>query len=107
VLWAEENSRDALFEAMRRREVYGTSGPRHIVRFFGGWGLPGDLCEQEAFAATGYARGVPMGADLPPRAADRPSFAVSALRDPGTEGQPGVALQRIEIVKGWPKRRLA
>ena len=101
VIWAEENSRDALFEAMRRREVYGTSGPRHIVRFFGGWDLPEDLCGQEAFAATGYARGVPMGADLPPRAADRPIFAVSALRDSGTERSPGVALQRIQIVKGW------
>ena len=67
VLWAEENSRDALFEAMRRREAYGTSGPRIAVRFFGGWSYPEDLCGDAAFAQKGYAGGVPMGGELPPR----------------------------------------
>jgi hypothetical protein len=105
VLWAEENSRDALFDAMRRREAYGTSGPRLIVRFFGGWGYAADLCESDGFVEQGYAGGVPMGADLPQptpaEAAAGPRFAVWAARDPGTSERPGTPLQRIQIVKGW------
>jgi hypothetical protein len=104
VLWAEENSRDALFEAMRRREAYGTSGPRITVRFFGGWSYSQDLCGDAAFAQKGYAGGVPMGSELapPPTGAPAaPRFAVWALRDPGDEGAPSAPLQRIQIVKGW------
>jgi hypothetical protein len=105
VLWAEENSRDALFEAMRRRETYGTSGPRMLVRFFGGWDYPEDLCGARDFAARGYAGGVPMGGDLPApqpaQAARGPVFAVWATRDPGTPERAGTPLQRIQIVKGW------
>ena len=111
VLWAEENSRDALFAAMRRREAYGTSGPRITVRFFGGWGHPEDLCSARDFAQRGYAHGVPMGGELslPPAAAAAPplaaplspTLAVWALRDPGDRGVPSTPLHRIQIVKGW------
>ena len=104
VLWAEENSRDALFEAMRRREAYGTSGPRIQVRFFGGYGYAPGLCSAADFAAQGYAGGVPMGGDLPapPNAGPAaPAFAVSALKDPGTLDRVGTKLQRIQIVKIW------
>jgi hypothetical protein len=102
VLWAEENSRESLFAAMKRRESYGTSGPRPVVRFFGGHAYPADLCERSDFVATGYRDGVPMGGELSGAPADaKLRFAVQALADPGSEAEPGVPLQRIQIVKGW------
>jgi hypothetical protein len=101
-VWAEENSRDALFEAMRRREVYGTSGPRIVVRFFGGWDLPAGLCDAPDLVAQGYARGVPMGADMPARPEDgTPTFAVWGAQDPGTAEHPGTPLERVQIIKLW------
>ncbi|MBW2418075.1 MAG: DUF3604 domain-containing protein [Deltaproteobacteria bacterium] len=103
VVWAEENSRDSLFNAMQRRETYGTSGPRIQLRFFASWHYPDDLCASGSFVEEGYAGGVPMGGDLPPRpaAAGPPAFAVWALRDPGPAGRPGTPLQQVQIVKGW------
>jgi hypothetical protein len=103
VVWAEENSRDALFAAMRRRETYGTSGPRIELRFFGGWDYPEALCGRADFAAAGYAAGVAMGAELPPAPTDAasPTFAVWALRDVGAPARPGTPLQRVQILKTW------
>jgi hypothetical protein len=101
-VWAEENSRDSLFDAMQRRETFGTSGTRIAPRFFGGWDYPANLCLASDFVSSGYEQGVPMGGDLPPppAGADAPVFAVQALRDPGTAA-PGALLQRIQIIKGW------
>ncbi|MCA9511393.1 MAG: DUF3604 domain-containing protein [Myxococcales bacterium] len=103
VVWAEENTRDAIFAAMLRKETYGTSGTRPVVRFFGGWGYGDDLCGADDLVARGYAGGVPMGGDLPPPPADAkaPAFAVSAMMDPGTSTHPGTPLDGIEVVKGW------
>ena len=100
-VWAEENSRDSLFDAMRRKETFGTSGVRIQVRLFGGWDLP-DLCSSRDMIAEAYDTGVPMGSVLPPRdGATAPRLFVTALADPGTSDHPGTPLQRIQIVKGW------
>ena len=102
VAWAEENTRDSLFAAFERRETYATSGPRILLRTFGGADLPEGLCESDAFVAGGYSRGVPMGGELARDPAGRaPRIAVWAQQDPGTESTPGVPLERIEIVKAW------
>lgn len=97
VAWAEENTRDAIFSAMRRKETYGTSGTRPVVRFFGGWNYGKKLCELPDRVQAGYDEGVPMGGDLPEaQTGGKPRFLVAALRDPDSS-----KLERIQIVKGW------
>ena len=102
-VWAEENTRNAIFTALKNREVYATSGPRIEVRFFGGWEDPHALCEDPDFVRIGYQRGVPMGGVLPPKAVETnaPGFAVSAWRDPDSLAGGGTPLQRLQIIKGW------
>ncbi len=102
-VWAVENSRDAIFEALRRREVYGTSGPRIMVRFFGGWNLATEgVCDNlSGLLSTGYRDGVPMGGQLLAAESQAPEFLVWAEMDGGTEASPGAPLERIQIVKGW------
>jgi len=96
-IWATENTRAALFDAMMRKETYATTGPRMLVRFFGGW----DFDDADALgrlpADVGYMKGVPMGADLPASSSDgAPSFLVAAMKDPLSGN-----LDRIQVVKGW------
>ncbi|TFU03511.1 DUF3604 domain-containing protein [Polymorphobacter arshaanensis] len=95
-VWAKANTRAEIFDAMKRREVYASTGPRMTVRLFGGWDFaPADL--QGDWVKAGYARGVPMGGDLKPAGkAGAPTFIVSALKDPI-----GANLDRVQIVKGW------
>ena len=101
VLWAEENSRDALFAAMLRKEAYATSGTRPIVRFFGG-NIALDACESASMVEDAYQDGVPMGGALRKfKNRQLPKFVVSALMDPGTAVHPGTPLQHIQIIKGW------
>ena len=96
-VWAEENTRAAIWDAMDRKEVCGTTGPRIMVRFFGGWEFTAEDLNSRAPAFRGYEKGVPMGGDLPGNDdGGRPTFMVYALRD-----AIGANLDRIQIVKGW------
>lgn len=101
VLWAQENSRDALFEALRRKEAYGTSGPRIVSRFFAGWHYAETLCADPDRIAQAYVGGVPMGGQLIGGVPYKPTFLVLANQDPGTAAVPGTPLQRVQIIKGW------
>lgn len=96
-VWARENTREEIFDAMKRREVYATTGPRISVRFFGGFGFTdNDLLDQKPTAA-GYSKGVPMGGNLAAApSGESPAFIVAAMKDPE-----GGNLDRIQIVKGW------
>jgi Protein of unknown function (DUF3604) len=96
-VWATANNREALFDAMERKEVYATTGPRMIVRFFGGWDFQPSDANSRNPAVIGYTKGVPMGGDLSNAPAGRsPTFLVAALKDPI-----GANLDRIQVIKGW------
>jgi hypothetical protein len=97
-VWATDNTREAIWDAMERRETYATTGPRMIVRFFGGWDFEANDAQDRMPARVGYAKGVPMGGDLPkqPAAGRAPSFLAAALKDPI-----GANLDRVQVVKGW------
>jgi hypothetical protein len=96
-VWATENTREAIFDAMERRETYATTGSRMIVRFFGGWDFEAKDANNRLPARIGYAKGVPMGGDLSKAPAGKaPTFLVAALKDPI-----GANIDRYQIVKGW------
>ena len=97
-VWAEENTREAIFDAMMRRETYATTGSRIIVRFFGGWNFVAEDGHSRMPAEVGYAKGVPMGGDLPmsPDGAKAPTFLIGAMKDPLSGN-----LDRVQIIKGW------
>jgi hypothetical protein len=95
-VWAESNTRDDLFDAFRRKETFSSSGPRIQVRFFGGYDFDDSLLAAPDNIAQAYARGVPMGSDLPRSGDGAPRFFLWAARDADS-----AALQRLQIVKGW------
>ena len=96
-VWATENTREAIFDAMARRETYAPTGPRMLVRLFGGWDFVAADANTRSPAVIGYTRGVPMGGDLGPASEGKaPTFLVAALKDPI-----GANLDRYQIVKGW------
>jgi hypothetical protein len=95
-VWAEENTRESIFDAMQRRETFGTSGTMIRVRFFGGWDFTDADLEGTGMVRAGYARGVPMGSDLAAAAGKVPTFLVMASKDPKSGN-----LDRVQIVKGW------
>jgi hypothetical protein len=96
-VWATENTREAIFDAMKRKETCATTGPRMVVRFFGGWNFTADDSMTRMPAFAGYDKGVPMGGDLREApAGKKPTFLVDAMKDPLSGN-----LDRIQIVKGW------
>lgn len=96
-IWAQENTRESLFAAMKRKEVYATSGPRIKVRFFGGWGYTASDALRPDLAKIGYQKGIPMGGDLTNAPEGKnPNFLIHAVRDPE-----GANLDRVQVIKGW------
>ena len=103
-VWATENTREAIFDAIKAKETYGTSGTFIRLRFFGGWNYTDNLISQDDFVQKAYDNGVPMGGDLPakPENVKAPTFAVWALKDPNSAN-----LDRVQIIKGWYERGYA
>jgi Protein of unknown function (DUF3604) len=97
-VWAEENTREAIFAAMQRKETFGTSGVRIKVRLFGGWEFHHEELQHRDWVKIGYEKGVPMGGDLSVPKGKAPSFMVWAVKDPDEAN-----LDRIQIIKGWTK----
>lgn len=97
-VWAEENTRDSIFAALKRKETFATSGTRIRVRMFGGWGFDNQIIEARDWVSKAYAQGVPMGSDLPmkPAQASAPSLILQAMKDPD-----GANLDRIQVIKVW------
>jgi Protein of unknown function (DUF3604) len=95
-VWAPQNTREAIWDAMQRKETFATSGPMIKLRFFGGFDLAADDVNSADFLRLAYAKGVPMGGDLKPAAGKAPTFMVMALKDPKSGN-----LDRVQIVKGW------
>ena len=100
-VWAEENTRESLFAAMKRKEVYASTGPRITVRFFGGWDYQPDDALKPDLARIGYEKGVPMGGDLTSRPdTQSPTFLIRAVKDPD-----GANLDRVQVIKGWHDKK--
>lgn len=97
-VWAESNTRESIYDALRRRETFATTGTRLQVRFFGGWELTDALLNSEKWIQAAYQRGVPMGGDLPapPAGAGAPAFVIWASKDPA-----GANLDRLQVIKVW------
>jgi len=96
-VWAEENTREGIWNGMMSKETYGTSGTMIRLRFFGGWAFPKGLVDDNDFVKKAYETGVPMGQDLPEMTSKAPTFAVWAIKDPESGN-----LDRIQIIKVWP-----
>ena len=95
-VWAEANTRNAIYAALKRKETFATSGTRVRVRMFASWAYPANLIARPDWVKTAYAKGVPMGSDLPARKTGRPTFLLQATKDPD-----GANLDRVQVIKMW------